>query len=528
MTRIELRLVGRWVFWCAMMALVAATLHSVRGEIDQSHVALTLLLVVLGGSAGGGRRLGFGLAIVGFILIDYFFQPPYDLLSVSKPLDWVVLVAFLMSAFVATELLVRARDEADIARQRMAEIASLSRIGSEMLRFARPEDALAAVTTLVRDTMSVSRASIRLLDASSGLGPVISASTDEHPTPTENQLARRAIETPQTEIGQLTAMLVDGSVVHGTIDNAAAARAAIGLAVPLFVETRRVGVLTMMTDGNGIRLDAVKRRFLSSIAHYAALGADRIRLVEEARLAVTLREESRAKDEVLAAVSHDLRTPLTTIKLLAQAAATRGEPNAAAIEDQTDRLAHLVTNVLDLSRIRAGGVMLDIELNTAEDLVGAAIRRAEGLLHDRRIEPIVDLNHLPAAGRFDFVHSLRILGNLLDNALRFTNPGGCVEVETASEGPWMVVHVRDRGPGVPPSERERIFDPFYRSPIQIDGSSGHAGLGLSIARRLAEMQGGSLECDGRPGGGSTFTLRLVGADLHEASLISEEERVLAD
>jgi two-component system, OmpR family, sensor histidine kinase KdpD len=528
MRRIDLRLVGRWVFWCAMMALVAATLHSVRGEIDQSHVALTLLLVVLGGSAGGGRWLGFGLAIVGFVLIDYFFQPPYDQLSVSKPLDWVVLVAFLMSAFVATELLMRARDEANTARRRMEEIASLSHIGSEMLRFARPEDALAAVTTLVRHSMGATRATVRLWDASSGLGPVVSASDGERPPSIESELAQRVIETPQSGTGQLTAMLADRSIVQGTIGSAGSSRPLVGLGVPLLVETRRVGVLVITTEGAGIELDAEKRRFLSAIAHYAALGADRVRLVEEARHAVALREESRAKDEVLAAVSHDLRTPLTTIKLLAQAAAARGEPNAAAIEDQTDRLAHLVTNVLDLSRIRAGGVMLDVELNTAEDLVGAAIRRAEGLLHDRRIEPHVDLSDPPPAGRFDFVQSLRILGNLLDNALRFTKPGDCVEIETASEGAWMVVRVRDRGPGVPPSERDRIFEPFYRSAIQVDGSSGHAGLGLSIARRLAEMQGGSLECEGRIGGGSTFTLRLVGADLHDAPLMPEEERVLVD
>ena len=201
-------------------------------------------------------------------------------------------------------------------------------------------------------------------------------------------------------------------------------------------------------------------------------------------------------------------------------------PNAVAIEDQTDRLAHLVTNVLDLSRIRAGGVMLDLELNTAEDLVGAAIRRAGGLLDDRRIEPRVDLSDPPAAGRFDFVQTLRILGNLLDNALRYTKPGGCVEIETASEGPWLVIRVRDRGPGVPPSERERIFEPFYRSAVQVHDSSGHAGLGLSIARRLAELQGGSLECEGRAGGGSTFTLRLAAADLNDAPFIPEDERVL--
>src|SRR5215813_13412099 len=122
MKRIDLIRIGQWLFWCAMMAIVAATLHSVRGDIDQSHVSLTLLLVVLGGSAGGGRPLGYTLAVLGFLIIDYFFQPPYDLISVGKPLDWVVLGAFLAAAFVATELLMRAREESAAARARGHEI----------------------------------------------------------------------------------------------------------------------------------------------------------------------------------------------------------------------------------------------------------------------------------------------------------------------------------------------------------------------------------------------------------------------
>src|SRR5207237_3730410 len=111
MSRVDRRLaeiVGPWLLWSAMLAISTATLIGVRGEIEQSHVALTLLLAVLGGSAGGGRPLGYALAVTSFVLIDYFFQAPYGTLAVGKTLDWVVLVAFLASAFVATELLAQA------------------------------------------------------------------------------------------------------------------------------------------------------------------------------------------------------------------------------------------------------------------------------------------------------------------------------------------------------------------------------------------------------------------------------------
>lgn len=326
------------------MVLVTVALLWARGDIDQSHVALTLLLVVLGGSAGGGRKLGFTLAVVGFVVIDYYFQPPYGLISVAKSNDWIVLVAFLASTFVATELLNRARAEAETARR-------------------------------------------------------------------HDEAAQR------------------------------------------------------------------------------------------------LTEANRAKDEVLAAVSHDLRTPLTTIKLLAQRAAARGEPAAADIEDQADRLAKLVTNVLDLSRIRAGGIDLDMHLNTAEDLVGAAIQRVAGATDGRRVNAIVDLSLPALTARFDFVQTLRILGNLIDNALRYTPPGGAVDIETLMDDPWLAIRVADRGPGIAPSEQERVFEAFYR-PAAEAPDAGHAGLGLSIARQLAEMQGGNLGYVAREGGGSVFTLRL--------------------
>src|SRR5215831_18911792 len=113
-TKTDRNLPARWAFWLATLVVVSGTMLWVRGEIDQSHVSLTLLLIVLGGSAGGGRALGYTLAVLGFVIIDYYFQPPYDLISVGKPLDWVVLGAFLAAAFVTTELVARARGEARI------------------------------------------------------------------------------------------------------------------------------------------------------------------------------------------------------------------------------------------------------------------------------------------------------------------------------------------------------------------------------------------------------------------------------
>lgn len=500
-----------------MLALAASVLLWARGDIDQSHVALTLLLVVLGGSAGGGRPLGFLLALLGFVLIDYYFQPPYELISVDKPLDGVVLVAFLASAFVTTELVTRARGEARTARQRGDEVSSLARLGSETLRYAEPEDALAAVAELVRSHLSARRTAIRLVEDGGGLAPEAIAESGDPDGMVESRLFASQSGVDDDAVRNAAVVTVDGSMPRGPLDSVAAGEPVLAVAMPLIVESRRVGVMVIVREKSGEpprELPASDRRFVGAIGYYAALGAERLRLAREAEHANRLRQEGKAKDEVLATVSHDLRTPLTTIKLLAQKVAGRGDANGVIIEEHVDRLAELVTNVLDLSRIRAGGVMLNLELNTAEDLVGAAISRASGLIRDKQIVPHIDWHEPALTGRFDFVQSLRILGNLLDNALRYSPPNGVVDIDVRGDAPWIEIAVADQGPGIAVVERDRIFEPFYR-PRSDTPDVGHAGLGLSIAKRLAELQGGEVIFTPRLGGGSVFTLRLPLAEIFD-------------
>lgn len=218
-------------------------------------------------------------------------------------------------------------------------------------------------------------------------------------------------------------------------------------------------------------------------------------------------ERARLSELVLASVSHDLRTPLTTIKALAQQGALLGDPNAVAIEEQADRLSRLVGDLLDYSRLNEGVLPVKLELNTAEDLVGAALRQIAGLAGERLVHAHVDLSEPALVGRFDFVQSLRILTNLIENALHYSPPTSEVELSVRRIEAMLAFEVADRGPGIAAAERERIFEPFYR-PRTAARDGARAGLGLAIARRLAELQGGSLEQQPRPGGGSVFVLRL--------------------
>src|SRR5690606_18287826 len=163
-----------------------------------------------------------------------------------------------------------------------------------------------------------------------------------------------------------------------------------------------------------------------------------------------------------------------------------------------------------LSRLQAGALPLDPELHAADDLLGAALDRLAGTprVGDVRVE--LDAAE-PLIGRFDFVHSLRALVNLIENALKYSPAGSPVEVVARREGDDVVFSVLDRGAGIPASAVDRIFEPFFRGPGVAPDTAG-AGLGLAIARRLAEAQGGTIRYAPRPGGGSIFSLHLPAAD----------------
>lgn len=458
------RTLAHWLGWLAVTALATALMAAMRVSFDQVHVVLVYLLIVLIASASAGRVLGFTLAVVGFILIDYYFQPPYSDWTVGKPLDWAALGAFLVTALVATQLLARAQAEAEESRRRAVEVESFAKLGSETLSAGRAEDALQRIAEVIRSTLAISHCSIE---------------------PTSRDVRSEWVMTP------------DGRVDH--------------VVLPLAVQDRVVGVMRLGTD-SPVQLDDAQRRFLEAISYYAALAIDRVRLVAEAEHAEALREADRLKNIVLASVSHDLRTPLTTIKALAQSAALQGNDAGAAIEEQADRLTRLVSDLLDLSRLKGGGFEANPEINTAEDLIGAAVRQTRGLFESRPLRTLIDLDSPALVGRFDFAQSLRVLCNLLENAARYSPPHEPIELAARREGEMLVFTVSDRGPGVREEDLPTIFEPFHRA-RNAPPDAGRAGLGLSIARTLAELQGGSVVYAPRSGGGSVFSLRLPATEI---------------
>lgn len=497
--------------WAFVLIVTTLALLSVRSRLDTSHVALVLLLAVLGASADGGRTLGLAVAGISFFVFDFLFLPPYNTLVIANPLDWLVLATFLITSIVAAQLLYRAQEQTERAELRAGEVDRLATLGAEALNAPRAVDAVTAVAEVVRSATGVDSCAIYLIEAQ-GQPRSIAGAPEGHPvggTELVGWVMRSGA--PAVELEDGTTRLGENAVSlpELIVRNATTAHA---LLVPLRVRDRTVGVLRLT---GRIAFDAPRWRFLDALSYYAALAAERVRLAAEAEHAAALREADRLKDALIASVSHDLRTPLTTIKALAHDLGALGDERAQVIEEEADRLNRLVRDLLDLSRLSAGALPLRIELNAVDELIGSALQGTEGTMRARRIDVELPPDGSLLVGRFDMSYAIRILVNLLENAHKYSPEGEPVTIVASRTGAELSVAVLDRGPGIEAAERDQIFTPFYRAP-NAPPDVGSAGLGLSIARRLAEAQGGALRHAPRNGGGSAFTLVLPAAELDDA------------
>jgi two-component system sensor histidine kinase KdpD len=549
-----------WLLAALALAAVTVGMLAVRASLDKAHVALVYLLIVLGGSAVGGRMLGLTLAGSAFLLFNYLFLPPYHTLVIANPLDWLVLVAFLVTSVVAAHLLTRAQERAVAAERHAAEVARLAALGAETLNAARAEDALGAIADVIRSTLDVDRCELYVPTRSAMPEAIVGAADGASVSVRRLAVAVRSVDASDpratsasvpsaagrdglvtwvAEHGYAAAERLDGTsriasrisprgreaaLPSGTGASSADAVAGLeawqeaadtrALAVPLQVRGRTVGVLRLASAA-GLTLRPEQREFLSALAYYAALGVDRVRLAADAERVEALREADRLKNAFLANVSHDLRTPLTAIKAVANAITSSGDARATAIEEEADRLNAFVADLLDMSRLSAGALPVRLELNTAEELIGVTRERVRGILGERALVVSSEPAGEVLVGRFDLVHAVHVLVNLIENAHKYAPPGPPIELTVMRAGDVLRLVVADCGPGIPDSERERVFEPFYRGPGSRPDAGG-AGLGLSIARGLAEAQGGALRYEPRPGGGSLFTLDLPAADVPPA------------
>ncbi|MBI4927494.1 MAG: DUF4118 domain-containing protein, partial [Anaerolineae bacterium] len=285
--------------------------------------------------------------------------------------------------------------------------------------------------------------------------------------------------------------------------------------LPLVTTSGPVGVLAVAPREDGQFLSPDERELLAGFESLAALAIERAQLNDQARQAELLKTTEKLQAALLNSISHDLRTPLSTvsgaISSLLEAEQSGdlldGETRLDLLEnadEEADRLNRVVGNLLDMTRLEAGAMRVRKRASDVHDMIGAAITQASRRPGDHPVRTDIP-EHFPDVA-MDFVLMVQALYNLLDNAAKYSPPGAEITVSAEISQEELIIRVADRGLGIPPEDIEKIFDKFYRVQ-RLDGVGG-TGLGLSICRGIVEVHGGRIWAENRPGGGAVMCVAL--------------------
>jgi two-component system sensor histidine kinase KdpD len=420
------------------VAIVTAVIWLLERWIPVLSLGILYIFAVLPVAVVWGLAYAIGVSVASMVAFNFFFLEPVHTLTLADSRNWFALLVFVVTSVVVSELATR-------SRRRAREASLLAEVATALLEHGTVEAELEQISADAARALHAAHAEITLGD----------------------------------EERKGYALTAGG---------------------------RRVG--TIRLEGESTADGKTRRRLLPALASLLGVAIDRERLTREAYEAEALRRADVIKTALLRSVSHDLRTPLMAISTSAGALASPelaiSDPDRqellATILAASDRLDHLVGNLLDLSRLQAGAaepqrarVELDEIVVGALDELGAVAGRIDVSLPDD-----------PPAVSVDPDQIQRVLVNLLENALKYSPAEEHVRVQVASTASEALIRVVDHGPGVPTGERERIFEPFARGARS--GDAPGAGLGLAIARGFAEANGGRLSVESRLGQGAAFVL----------------------
>ncbi|HYX61238.1 MAG TPA: DUF4118 domain-containing protein [Streptosporangiaceae bacterium] len=469
------RKVAGYLLAAALLPLLTVLLAALRGGVNLTSDVLMFLVVVILVALVGGFAPAVLAAIVGSLLLNYYFTPPIHLWTIAEANNW-----FAIGAFVAVAILVSS--VVDIAARRSRQ-AARANAESELLTTTagsvlRGQQGLSALLDRIREAFGMDSVTLLECTAPDGQQP------------------------PDTSAERLRGTPGGWHVVASRGEPAVIQPGEADVEVP-------VGN-NLLLALRGRTLPAADRRVLGAFASYAAAALDQQRLVAEAQAAKPIAAADRMRTALLAAVSHDLRTPLASAKAAVTSlrspdvnwtAEDRDELLATA-DESLDKLTHLVGNLLDMSRLQAGALSLFPRPSGLEEIVSRALDNLDpagrGITVDIP-ESLPEINVDPAILE-------RVIVNLTENALRYSPEAKPPLLTASALGDRVELRVVGRGPGIAEKDRDRMFVPFQRLG-DTDNTTG-VGLGLALSRGLTEAMGGTLTADDTPGGGLTMTVSV--------------------
>jgi two-component system sensor histidine kinase KdpD len=475
------------------IAAITAALRSLR-DVSATTVALTLLLVVLGAATLGRLRIAIVVSITAMLTLNFFFLPPVGTFTIANPQNWIALFAFLIVAMIASNLSAAAQDRAREAIARRNEVTRLFDLTRDVLLTTETASAIDVLARHVARRFELSRIAICL------------------PTDQGWQIHQGGSEEVAIDANVLNTSLAKA---RGTLEFDAYQRAYGGhirigegngvSIVPLRHGTKAVGLLAASSPSLDIGA-------LDAVAGVVAIAIERAQFLQERDAAKLVKQKADLAATLLASLSHDLRTPLTAIKVAVEnlrgelAAADRISQADAAITE-LDRLTRLFQDILDMARIDAAGITIDRQWVQAGDVVDAAIALVQHTLqgHAVRVDADADL-----AVEIDPRLASVALSHLLENAAQYSPSDREIVVRARVERDGLHVSVTDHGPGLDPGELDHLFERFYRGRAARHATVG-TGMGLSITRGLLAAAGGRVWAENGPGAGARFSIVVPGA-----------------
>jgi two-component system sensor histidine kinase KdpD len=471
----------------ASVLVLGFAMLPIRSHISVSTAALVFVVPVVVASAIGGIKAGISGVIAGFVVYDYGFIPPYKTLDVGTTQNWAALGVYVIVMLLVASV-VASLDAARIETQRGGEAARhLSELSEHLVGDQPVSDLLETIVSAVHAVFAIPGVSLLVLE--NGVLTVVASAGEPL---TDAELA---------QLGPHSGLPIS----IGTDTESSGELRTIALSA----SSRAVGILAL----RGLPTSKNDRAVLTTFANDAALALERAQLREQALRSKLLEEVDRFRQSLMGAVSHDLRTPLATIKVASSTLSNRSVALSSdqlaelynLIEVESDRLTRLVSNLLDITRIEAGVFTVHAMATSVPELVREAVSAMEPTLGTHRVDSIVPANL--AAVKVDPLLIGQVLVNLLDNANRHSPAEGVITVEARREHDQVVLSVADQGPGIAPENRQAVFERF----AQLD-KGGRAGLGLTIAKTFVEAHGEEIWYEDAPNHGARFVFSLPLAD----------------